>query len=77
MLSFTFTISISKGIPAQEPNTVRQGGRNDIKNMTRIYLWGVTFPSFFCFQQIDFNMLYLAAFYSHSPCFKFLSDLAM
>ena len=38
MLSFTFTISISKGIPAQEPNTVRQGGRNDIKDMTRIYL---------------------------------------
>ena len=46
MLSLTFTISISKGIPAQEPNTVRQRGRNDIKDMTRIYLWGVTFPSF-------------------------------
>lgn len=52
MLSFTFTISISKGIPAQEPNTVRQGGRNDIKDMTRIYLWGVTFPSFFVFNKL-------------------------
>ena len=46
MLSFTVTISISKGIPAQEPNTVRQEGRNYTKDITRIYLWGVTFPSF-------------------------------
>ena len=76
MLSFTVTISISKGIPAQEPILSGRKGEIILKILPG-FISGVLHFLLFCFQQIDFNMLLFAAFYSHFPCFKFLSDPAM